>query len=90
MSVTIAPYLPTLRAGRPAGCMRWCVAPNEQAVLPASVRLMRRLVQMALMIGVSHQTTKQILNDLKARDLIRVHRGTLEIVDLAALRDLCL
>ncbi len=87
---------------------------EEQAVLPAAVRVMRRLVQMAqgygqgadegssrrtlaitqeqlaLMIGVSRQTTNQILHDLKARDLVRVHRGALEIVDLAALRDLCL
>ena len=83
---------------------------EEQAVLPAAVRVMRRLVQMAqgygqgadegssrrtlvitqeqlaLMIGVSRQTTNQILSDLKARDLIRVHRGALEIVDLDALR----
>jgi CRP/FNR family cyclic AMP-dependent transcriptional regulator len=87
---------------------------EEQAVLPAAVRVMRRLVQMAqgygqgadegssrrtvaitqeqlaLMIGISRQTTNQILNDLKARDLIRVQRGALEIVDLAALRALCL
>lgn len=85
---------------------------EEQAVLPAAVRVVRRLVQMAqgygqgadesssrrtlaitqeqlaLMIGVSRQTTNQILNDLKARDLIRVHRGELEIVDLPALRAL--
>jgi len=45
--------------------------------------------QLALMIGISRQTTNQILNDLKARDLIRVQRGSLEIVDLAALRGLC-
>lgn len=85
---------------------------EEQAVLPAAVRVVRRLVQMAqgygqgadeassrrqlaitqeqlaLMIGVSRQTTNQILNDLKSRDLIRVHRGSLEIVDLPALRAL--
>lgn len=87
---------------------------EEQAVLPATVRVMRRLVQMAhgygqgrgegrshrtlaitqeqlaLMIGVSRQTTNQILNDLKGRDLIRVRRGSLEIVDLDALRRLSL
>lgn len=87
---------------------------EEQAVLPASVRIVRRLVQMAqgygqrtdegssrrtlaitqeqlaLMIGVSRQTTNQILNDLKARDIIRLHRGELEILDLPALRALCL
>lgn len=90
------------------------ISMEEQAVLPASVRVMRRLVQMAqgygktadegssrrtlaitqeqlaLMIGVSRQTTNQILHDLKSRDLIRVHRGALEIVDLPALRALCL
>ncbi len=42
------------------------------------------------MLGVSRQTTNQILNDLKERQLIRVHRGELEILDLQALRALCL
>lgn len=89
------------------------ISMEEQAVLPASVRMARRLVQMAqgygqgtddassrrtlaitqeqlaLMLGVSRQTTNQILNDLKERALIRVHRGELEILDLAALRALC-
>jgi CRP/FNR family transcriptional regulator, cyclic AMP receptor protein len=85
---------------------------EEQAVLPASVRITRRLVQMAhsygqaanngstyrtlaitqeqlaLMVGVSRQTTNQILNNLRDLHLIRVHRGALEILDLPALRRL--
>ncbi len=87
---------------------------EEQAVLSASVRIVRRLVQMAqgygqgtdegssrrtltvtqeqlaLMIGVSRQTTNQVLTDLKERSIIRVHRGEVEILDLPALRALCL
>jgi CRP-like cAMP-binding protein len=85
---------------------------EEQAVLPATVRMTRRLVQMAhsygqtanngstyrtltitqeelaLMVGVSRQTTNLILNNLKDLQLIRVQRGVLEILDLPALRRL--
>jgi CRP/FNR family cyclic AMP-dependent transcriptional regulator len=86
---------------------------EEQTVLPAPLRLARRLVVMAqgygqgtgasgsrrslaitqdalaLMIGVSRQTTNQILNDLKERQIVRVQRGTLEILDLPALQAMC-
>jgi CRP-like cAMP-binding protein len=87
---------------------------EEQTVLPAHLRLARRLVmmaqgygqaneaagsrrslsvtqeQLALMIGVSRQTTNAILNDLKDRKLVAVHRGSLEILDLDGLRALYL
>jgi CRP/FNR family cyclic AMP-dependent transcriptional regulator len=43
--------------------------------------------QLALMIGISRQTTNQILNDLKARGILRVQRGALEILDLNALKE---
>jgi len=45
--------------------------------------------ELALMIGVSRQTTNQILNDLKERRVLRISRGELEILDLPALRALC-
>ncbi|MDR7307314.1 CRP-like cAMP-binding protein [Rhodoferax saidenbachensis] len=45
--------------------------------------------ELALMIGVSRQTTNQILNDLKGRHILRIQRGELEILDLAGLRALC-
>ena len=34
----------------------------------------------------SRQTTNQILKDLEARQLVRVQRGEVEIMDLAGLR----
>jgi CRP/FNR family cyclic AMP-dependent transcriptional regulator len=85
---------------------------EEQAVLPAPVRLARRLVQMALgygqiethgasrrslavtqeqlalMLGISRQTTNGILNGLKEQGVIQVQRGQLEILDWAALQQL--
>lgn len=45
--------------------------------------------ELTLMIGVSRQTTNQILNDLKGRHILRIQRGELEILDLAGLRALC-
>jgi CRP-like cAMP-binding protein len=45
--------------------------------------------ELALMIGVSRQTTNQILNALKGQRIIRIQRGALEILDLSALRALC-
>lgn len=43
---------------------------------------------LARMLGISRQTTNQILQDLKERGLITLQRGELEIVDLSALRSL--
>ena len=45
--------------------------------------------ELALMIGISRQTTNQILNELKSRRVLRLQRGALEILDLPALRALC-
>jgi len=45
--------------------------------------------ELALMIGVSRQTTNQILNALKGQRIVRIQRGALEILDLSALRALC-
>nr|WP_315464867.1 Crp/Fnr family transcriptional regulator [uncultured Rhodoferax sp.] len=45
--------------------------------------------QLALMIGVSRQTTNQILRDFKARGVLRVQRGCIELLDLQALRSEC-
>ena len=41
------------------------------------------------MIGISRQTTNQILNGLKERRALRISRGELEILDLPALRAQC-
>lgn len=89
------------------------VAMEELALLPAPLRLARRLVMMAegygqwnaegqsrrvlsisqehlsQMLAISRQTTNQILKDLESRQLVRVHRGEVEILDLAALRASC-
>jgi CRP/FNR family cyclic AMP-dependent transcriptional regulator len=89
------------------------VAVEELALLPAPLRLARRLVMMAegygqwnaegqsrrvigisqeqlsLMLAISRQTTNQILKDLESRQLVRVQRGEVEILDLAALRASC-
>lgn len=89
------------------------VAMEELALLPAPIRLARRLVMMAegygqwtaegqsrrvlsisqeqlsQMLAVSRQTTNQILKDLEARQLLRVHRGEVEILDLDGLRTTC-
>jgi CRP/FNR family transcriptional regulator, cyclic AMP receptor protein len=45
--------------------------------------------ELALMVGISRQTTNQILTQLKDQRIVRVQRGELEILDLAALRALC-
>ncbi len=42
--------------------------------------------ELALMIGVSRQTTNQILKELEAQGILRVQRGGMEIVDLPGLR----
>jgi CRP/FNR family transcriptional regulator, cyclic AMP receptor protein len=41
------------------------------------------------MLAISRQTTNQILKDLESRQLVRVQRGEVEILDLAALRATC-
>jgi CRP/FNR family cyclic AMP-dependent transcriptional regulator len=40
------------------------------------------------MLGVSRQTTNQILQDLKDQGLIALQRGELEILDIDSLRAL--
>lgn len=45
--------------------------------------------QLSLMLAISRQTTNQILKELEGRALVRVHRGEVEILDLAALRATC-
>jgi CRP-like cAMP-binding protein len=45
--------------------------------------------QLALMIGVSRQTTNQILRDFKSRGVLHVQRGCIELLDLQALRSEC-
>jgi CRP/FNR family transcriptional regulator, cyclic AMP receptor protein len=45
--------------------------------------------ELALIIGASRQTTNQILKEAEARGILRVQRGGMEILDLAALRALC-
>ena len=42
--------------------------------------------QLSQMLSISRQTTNQILKDLEARQLVRVQRGEVEIMDLAGLR----
>jgi hypothetical protein len=41
------------------------------------------------MLAITRQTTNQILKDLQARQLVRVQRGEVEILDLPALRAFC-
>ena len=45
--------------------------------------------QLSLMLAISRQTTNQILKDLESRQLVRVQRGEVEILDLAGLRGVC-
>ena len=45
--------------------------------------------QLSLMLAISRQTTNQILKDLESRQLVRVQRGEVEILDLAGLRGAC-
>jgi CRP/FNR family transcriptional regulator, cyclic AMP receptor protein len=42
--------------------------------------------ELALMLGISRQTTNQILQSFKDQGLIAVHRGELELLDFGALR----
>lgn len=42
--------------------------------------------ELALMLGISRQTTNQLLNELKSRQVIQVQRGELEILNLAELQ----
>lgn len=44
--------------------------------------------ELALMIGISRQTTNEILKEMEARGILRVRRGGLEILSLPALRAL--
>lgn len=44
---------------------------------------------LSLMLAISRQTANQILKDLQARGLLRVHRGEIEICDLPGLRAAC-
>lgn len=44
--------------------------------------------ELALMIGVSRQTTNEILKKLEAQGILRVQRGGMEILDLSGLRAL--
>ncbi len=46
--------------------------------------------QLARMLALSRQTTNQILQDLQQREMIRLYRGKLEILDLPRLRASCL
>ncbi len=45
--------------------------------------------QLSQMLAISRQTTNQILKDLQSRKVLQVHRGEVEILDLAALRAAC-
>ncbi len=56
-----------------------------------STRRMLAITQeeLALMIGVSRQTTNQILGALKARGVLQLQRGSIELLDLQALRTEC-
>ena len=44
--------------------------------------------ELALMIGVSRQTTNEILKGMEARGILRVRRGGMDILDLQRLRTL--
>ena len=44
--------------------------------------------ELALMIGISRQTTNEILKGMEARGILRVQRGGMEILDLPELRAL--
>ncbi len=51
----------------------------------------RRLIQLAqeqlaLMLAISRQTTNQILKELEAQGIVRLHYGEIEILDWAGLR----
>lgn len=65
---------------------------HGQTVPGASPRKVLSVTQedLSLMLGISRQTTNQILTELKGRQLIRVQRGEVEILDLAGLQALAL
>jgi CRP/FNR family cyclic AMP-dependent transcriptional regulator len=42
--------------------------------------------ELAHMLGLSRQTTNQLLHDLRQRQVVRVSRGEIEILDLASLQ----
>ena len=42
--------------------------------------------QLSMMVAVSRQTVNQNLKDLESRGVLRLNRGGLEILDLAALQ----
>ncbi|MBO9680156.1 MAG: Crp/Fnr family transcriptional regulator [Acidovorax sp.] len=65
------------------GYGQWAGGARSRRVLEVSQE------QLALMLAISRQTTNQILQDLQARGLLRVQRGEVEILDLAALRAAC-
>lgn len=44
--------------------------------------------ELALMIGISQQTTNEILKGLAAQGILRMERGGMEIQDLTGLRTL--
>ena len=65
------------------GYGQWTAEGQSRRVLSISQE------QLSLMLAISRQTTNQILKDLEARHLLRVQRGEVEILDLAALRATC-
>ena len=65
------------------GYGQWTAEGRSRRVLSISQE------QLSLMLAISRQTTNQILKDLESRHLVRVQRGELEILDLAALRATC-
>ena len=86
------------------------MALEDNALFPASLRLIRRLImmsdgtgewtgrarrvinlhqeQLGMMLGISRQTTNQILKDLENRGIIARAYGGIEILDPDKLRDL--
>ena len=83
---------------------------EENALLPVSIRLARRLLhilrnygdrhgpshrvitvsqeQLAMMLGISRQTTNQLLKNLEAQGALQLRYGEIEILDLEKLREL--
>lgn len=81
---------------------------EDMTLLPAAVRLARRLVfmaegygelqgksrrtisvpqeQLGLMLGISRQTTNQILKELETQGMIKVAYGVIELLDLEGLK----
>lgn len=65
------------------------IAEGYGEIEPARRVLQLPQEQLALMLSLSRQTTNQILKDLESRQLVRVQRGEVEILDLAGLRGVC-